>query len=87
MQYLLTQAELDALVPKAEVERRDKFLELARDLVLKHAKVQCIHAKPKLPGSHRHYAGYCDDCPLSDLTFPRELGKNQICKLPKHYSK
>ncbi len=82
MQYILTQEELDALVPRVDLVERDAYLEVARLLVLKHSKTTCIHDRPR---HHGRAGGYCDDCPLSDVLLRGST--NRLCTLPKNYSK
>ena len=86
MNYLLTQAEIDALAPKEEVTRRDHALAAARAKILLLAGFDCIHDK-----AGRNRGGYCDDCPCSP-THGGPSGENDyktwasVCWLEKRYS-
>lgn len=63
MQYLLTREELDNLVPKEEVQRRDIALEESGRLILELSNFKCIHKKVELKSpihSGRSHNGYCD---------------------------
>ena len=55
MQYILTQEEMNALVPKGKLERAEAKIEM---LVREYKKV---HKCWKENG------GVCDDCPISSL--------------------
>jgi len=82
MQYILTQAELDKLIDKKEVQKRDDALTFAFGLIVEKVEPPCV-----VPSAH-HY--YCDDCPLSGhgaaSSYVRECYR-LICKKPKHFSK
>lgn len=82
MQYILTQEEMDNLVPKKQVEDRDKALSMLRDMVLKGVSVKCWRDEP-------HHYGYCDKCPLAPLYNPASLREVTmlLCDRPKEYSK
>jgi len=58
VQYILTQEELDARVPRKELEETQKEIQQVAGLLEK--QVGCW----RLTAS-RH--GYCDDCPLGKL--------------------
>lgn len=85
MQYLLTQKEMDDLVPKERLERRDKVILVARDMILKYAKFTCVHDIKKGTAGHG-YNTYCDDCPLGILKAPASA-QEYLCKLSQSYSK
>ena len=82
MQYILTQDEFDVLVPKSEVDIRDKALILARKIMLEQANFDCIH-NPK----GKNYNWYCGGCPCSRLTLGYSLETKMICNLPQEYGK
>jgi len=56
MQYLLTQDELEALVPAKSLEERNDALEAARKLIVKLANIPCGKT-------------YCSECPISSIGF------------------
>jgi len=75
MQYILTQEEYDALVPKKELERMVE----ARDAIV-NALIgdRCIH-------NHREAGDrYCDDCQLAHM---RGGYKFSPCGRPREFSK
>jgi hypothetical protein len=78
MQHLLTQEELDNLVPKSKVGRRDKALEIARGIILYESQFSCIHDRKQ------KYGNYCDDCPVH-LKAPNHF--ELICTDIKNWSK
>ena len=86
MQYLLTEAEYQALVPADELRKARDALHEARVLILKTAKFECIHTLRK--GSARRVGGYCDCCPIGDLDKgPDYDAGTKICTLSRNYSK
>ena len=56
MQYVLTQAELDALTPVKRLQERNEALEDARKIIVKLAGVPCQET-------------YCSECPISDIGY------------------
>ncbi len=80
MQYILTQEEKDALVPLERLERRDKVIEIAREMILKASKFTCIHK------SKDKYDNYCNDCPLGMLKCHKDAA-DYLCRLSQSYSK
>ena len=84
MQYLLTQDELDNLVPQAELAFKTTALEVARKIIMKEAKENCIHDKTP------EWVGYadCGKCPCSSLREGEDHKvMKQICTLEQRYSK
>ena len=83
MMYVLTQAEMDNLVPKDTLASAREALEQSRLLLLKVSGFECIH------DSSDHYA-LCDGCPCQRIDGPAEhvnyVSMNQICSKPKEYS-
>ena len=77
MQYILTQHELDSLVPKAELLRAKEAIEWFHAVFIGK---QCIH-HPDYPGIF----DYCDQCPIGGLE-DREM-RNKLCDKPKQYGK
>jgi hypothetical protein len=75
MQYILTQEEYAALVPKKEKMRGFA----ARDAVV-NALIgdRCIYSRRE-PGDR-----YCDDCPLAHIKGRHEVGP---CGRPRKFSK
>ena len=85
MMYILTQDELDKLVPKEDFDRARAALDWVRQRVMEacpHTPVACLKHK------------YCSDCWLSDIgpNMPgierpsREISK-AICPLTRNYPK
>ena len=85
MQYILTQAEYDALTPIKRLQDRNEALEKAKGVILGLSNHVCIHDKGG-SGRNSRYCGYCDDCPMSFNSIGHEASK-LICELPKDYSK
>ena len=83
MQHLLTQDELDALVPKADLEKSVTAIELMWHVMGKHGLLNCINAD----GVHLNH--YCDECPLSGLgESPSGFRMYRMaCTKPRSYSK
>lgn len=73
MQYLLTEAEYDALVPLAELEAIQAAIKRHQVLIKKSVNCQLAAS-----GSGR-YGGYCDSCPLLD--------ERELCLTPRKVSK
>jgi hypothetical protein len=75
MQYILTQEEYDALVPKKEKAQ----LAEARDAIV-NALIgdRCIHSRRETGD------GYCDDCPLAHMKGRYEFSP---CGRPREFSK
>lgn len=67
MQYILTQEEKDALVPRAELDARDALLDKLREGILRVANFTCIHDRVGADGKKLKSLdrGYCDACPVS----------------------
>jgi hypothetical protein len=88
MQYILTQQELDNLVPVAKLHDYEHATELAKRQILKLANFTCIHdGKPFVTRMH---AGYCDDCPCaSKHGDDQQTHKSYslLCKASKNFSK
>lgn len=82
MQYLLTQDEMNALVPKDEVAQRDLALAAAREKILDLAGFHCIHK----PSPNPNRGGYCDDCPCSQPANNWEKKWDRVCWSSKRYS-
>ena len=83
MKYLLTQEELDALVPKADLEESAKAIELMWDIMGKQGMLDCVGSDGLRHGT------YCDECPLSGLSKDHDLYKSYwlACTKPHGYSK
>jgi len=74
MNYILSQEEMDGLVPIQKLEETERDKRALFDLFFKHTTFKCIHTyKPP------EY-GYCDRCPLA-------VHGTKICHLPKDFSK
>lgn len=84
MQYLLTQKEMDDLVPKERFERRNKVILVAREMILKYAKFKCVHDIKV--GEFGYGDTYCDACPLGILKAPASA-QEYLCTLSQSYSK
>lgn len=78
MKYILTKEELDGLVSADEVDRRDKALEVARELILKVSGHKCDF--------WREYK--CVECPIGrpKSSLDRDI-RNLICGKSKSYPK
>ena len=83
MQHLLTEDELDNLVPLQQLREKELALKVAREKILYLANYDCIHDKK---GSG--YKGYCDNCPLSVFQ-ENEYSSlmKSICTLTQSYGK
>lgn len=90
MMYVLTQEELDKLVPKKELDAANAGLDWIRN----NFASKCPHNPSPPPG--RLY-DYCSECPLSHIGMrhqppeqrprpPREISK-AICPLRREYPK
>ena len=85
VKYILTQAELDALVPlsehldvKEQLEEAELAIERMRHLAVPKCMYRLRHKDIPEPSPGPLYS-YCDQCPLE---------KDRIaCDLPRHYSK
>ena len=83
MQYLLTQDEMDELVPKWKLDEREEALAWAKKAILGLANFRCIHE-----GGF----AYCDECPLSNIgdvkadKLSYEISRH-VCGAPRKYSK
>ena len=78
MEYLLTQAEYDALTPVKRLQERNDALEVAREIIVELSGVRCGDA-------------YCDECPLdylrpSNEKMTREIS-HHICIKSRNYGK
>jgi len=71
MQYILSQAEYDALTPVKRLRERNEALEVARNLIVTDERCLEIH--------------YCSDCPIGQIE-DRSL-RNHICIRQKHWPK
>jgi len=78
MKYILTQEEMDNLVPIAKYGKLISVLNLAKQLVLKGHEFSCIYISG-------NYDGYCDKCPLAGLDNNYEY-YNLICTKEKNFS-
>ncbi len=76
MQYILTQDEMDNLVPKVDHVKALDAIACMRRMIVPVGK--CVHDSGG--------PGYCDDCPLSSLGLGYEMSK-QMCNLHRQYSK
>lgn len=81
MQFLLTKDELDALVPKEQVQVRDEVLAVAAKAVMRAGGRACWHDTQS--------RGYCDDCPLVALMHEAHMSRELrvICDKQKAFSK
>lgn len=86
MQYVLTQAEYDALTPVKRLQDRNEALEKAKEIILQESEFICIH-DPSVATNNRIYRGYCDDCPIGNIHKVDMNVSRYICELPKNYSK
>ena len=71
MQYMLTQAEYDALTPVKGLQERNEALEIARKLIVTDEQCFEIH--------------YCCDCPIGQIE--NSTIRSHICIRPKHWPK
>lgn len=71
MQYILTQAEYDALTPVKRLQERNEALEVARKLIVTDKRCLQIH--------------YCCDCPIGQIEDSDV--RNHICLKPKRWPK
>ena len=84
MQYLLSEDEFRALVPKDEVAQRDHALAAARQELLNLAGFACIH--DKAPAEGLRSSSYCSQCPCSPLGNGKDFDTwSKICWLQKNY--
>jgi hypothetical protein len=83
MQYLLTQEEMDRLVPKVDLVKATDAIGAMRRMIVPVGK--CVHDQLG--------PAYCDDCPLSstgglnDKRKPTYEMSKQMCNLHRRYSK
>jgi hypothetical protein len=83
MQYILTEAEYDALTPVKRLQSRNEALEVAREIIIRLSGYPCGK-------------DYCDGCPISDIGFNYDDSKTErpsrevsryICIRNRKYSK
>lgn len=80
MQYILTQAEMNDMTSKVEVEYRDRALSAAREKLLLVSGFECIHALDTKND-------LCDGCPCSSIGSGHDYKTWQlVCPLSKEYS-
>jgi hypothetical protein len=87
MQYILTQAEYDALTPVSRLQERNEALEHARKLIVENSDHVCHHDMTE--EQYEEFGGYpplCDDCPIGKMNDNYKLSK-KICGLSREYSK
>lgn len=58
MEYVLTQEEMDNLIPKWKLDEREEALLWAKKAILRTANFECIH---------ENTYSYCDECPISNV--------------------
>lgn len=87
MQYILTQAEYDALTPVKRLQERNEALEISKGLILAASGFTCIHSPAHMSTrlGRETVGGYCDDCPISK-NIDRTTSKH-ICISSRNYSK
>ena len=84
MQYVLTEKEIQNLVPKVALQNRIDALEVAREKILELTGFVCIHIEPSIDP-----VGLCDDCPCSSIHDDNDddlESWEMICPLKKEYS-
>ena len=69
MQYILSQEELDNLVPKQELDETNELL----DAVVK------VFRNSKMCNKHMFKNTHCDDCPIASLNLETKCGE-RVCK-------
>ena len=84
MQYLMTEDEMQNVVPKSLLDLSKMALVRAREKILKIAKFDCIH-DPN--GKNARGQGYCGDCPCGGPMNAWANEWNVVCDLEKKYSK
>jgi len=86
MMHILTDAELEDLVPARDLHNATVAIRLLGEKLLAVTNSHCIHD----PGRGR---GYCDDCPLSGIKTPRHDDEEVweatrlFCRKSKNFSK
>ena len=89
MQYILTQAEYDALTPVSRLQERNEALEHARKLILENSEHTCHHDLTEEQWEEAcGYPSDCGNCPIGKMDDKNnyQLGK-KICQLSREYSK
>ena len=87
MQYVLTQAEYDALTPVSRLQERNEALELARKLILENSDHVCHHDMTEKQWEECHgYPAMCSEYPIGKIDDNYKLGQ-KICGLSREYSK
>lgn len=81
MQYVLTEEERAALVPRDELTLASHALAAAREKLLLISGFDCIHNE-----IGRNYDGYCSGCPCSPIDDGNDYKTWQrVCWLAKEY--
>jgi len=86
MKYILTQEEIDKMVPKKDLDKARKAL----DWMLNIFVSRCPHNPNPPPG---HPYGYCSECPISDIREPTQIPipedgiSRTICTRRRRYGK
>ena len=81
MQYILSQDELDNLIPKSKEPKYKCALSIARGVILTESSFICIHDRKE----SRDY--YCDKCPLGKPFGDSFNSYKLICTRERNYSK
>ena len=89
MQYILTEEEKRALVPRRDLDAAKEAIKLVGANLLETAGFRCIHDRAGAASMGRRELGYCDDCPLSRLMYVRDAPDSArlLCERPKNHSK
>jgi hypothetical protein len=87
MQYILTQAEYDALTPVKRLQERNEALEVAREIIVRLNESRT---------GMKCGVDYCDTCPISDIGHakdgsmedrPSHKESKHICIKERYYSR
>jgi len=63
MKYLLSQEEMDGLVPKEQMAEAEQVIAVLKDMVLSAHHYICIHYEVR----DTPYMNYCSGCPLDPM--------------------
>ena len=77
MQYILTQEELDNLVPRSKYDEKRNEVKTLQQLLLKASNYKCIYDRTEEDEDEYGYDPYCDSCPLSDFDCGRRKDFSQ----------
>lgn len=89
MQYILTQAEYDALTPVSRLQERNEALEHARKLILENSDHTCHHDLTEEQRNECNgYPSDCGSCPIGSMKdMDNYRAGKKICGLSREYSK